>query len=91
MWWWRLIVFAESARRRHLFLLSLKNPYSNYFQIFTVCILATHYVIVVVETYCFCLVRPPQPPLVSALTQKPLLELFPNIYSMHTGPEEFAW
>ena len=41
MWWWRLIVFAESARRhRHLFLLSLKNPYSNYFQIFTVCILA---------------------------------------------------
>ena len=41
MWWWRLIVFAESARRRrHLFLLSLKNPYSDYFQIFTVCILA---------------------------------------------------
>ena len=26
MWWWRLIVFAESARRRHLFMLSLKNP-----------------------------------------------------------------
>ena len=41
MFWWRLIVFAESARcRRHLFLLSLKNPYSDYFQIFTVCILA---------------------------------------------------
>ena len=41
MWWWRLIVFAEFARRRrHLFLLSLKNPYSDYFQIFTVCILA---------------------------------------------------
>ena len=41
VWWWRLIVFAESARRhRHLFLLSLKNPYSDYFQIFTVCILA---------------------------------------------------
>ena len=40
MLWWRLIVFAESARRRHLFLLSLKNPYSDYFQIFTVCILA---------------------------------------------------
>ena len=41
MWWWRLIVFAESARRRrHLFLLSHKNPYSDYFQIFTVCILA---------------------------------------------------
>ena len=41
MWWWRLIVFAESARRRrrrrHLFLLS---PYSDYFQIFAVCILA---------------------------------------------------
>ena len=40
IWWWRLIVFAESARRRHLFLLSLKNPYSDYFQIFPVCILA---------------------------------------------------
>ena len=42
MWWWRLIVFSESARsrRRHLFLLSLENPYSDYFQIFTVCILA---------------------------------------------------
>ena len=42
MWWWRLIVFAESAhrRRRHLFLLSLVNPYSDYFQIFAVCILA---------------------------------------------------
>ena len=41
MWWWRLIVFAESARRRrHLFLLSLENPYSDYFQIFAVCILA---------------------------------------------------
>ena len=27
MWWWRLIVFAESARdRRILFLLSLENP-----------------------------------------------------------------
>ena len=42
LWWWRIIVFAESARRRrrHLFLLSLKNPYSDHFQIFTVCILA---------------------------------------------------
>ena len=41
MWWWRLIVFAESARRRrHLFLLSLENPYSDYLQIFAVCILA---------------------------------------------------
>ena len=43
MWWWRLIVFAESAyHHRHciLFLLSLKNPCSDYFQIFTVCILA---------------------------------------------------
>ena len=41
MWWWRLIVLAESARRRrHLFLLSLENPYSDYFQIFAVCILA---------------------------------------------------
>ena len=41
MWWWRLIVFAESTRRhRHLFLLSLENPYSDYFQIFAVCILA---------------------------------------------------
>ena len=28
MWWWRLFVFAESARRRGiLFLLSLKNPH----------------------------------------------------------------
>ena len=34
LWWWRLIVFSESARRRHLFLLSLENPYSDY------CILA---------------------------------------------------
>ena len=43
MWWWRLIVFAESAhrgRRRHLFLLSLENPSSDYFQIFAVCKLA---------------------------------------------------
>ena len=40
MCWWRLIVFAESARRRHLFLLSLENTYSDYFQIFAVCILA---------------------------------------------------
>ena len=40
MWWWRLLVFAESARRRHLFLLSLGNPYSDYFQMFAVCILA---------------------------------------------------
>ena len=42
MWWWRLIVFAQSARRRrrHLFLLSLENPYSDYFEIFAVCILA---------------------------------------------------
>ena len=41
MWWWRLIVFVESARRRrHSFLLSLGNPYSDYFQIFAVCILA---------------------------------------------------
>ena len=36
MGWWRLIVFAESARcrrrRRILFLLSLENPYSDYFQ-----------------------------------------------------------
>ena len=40
LWWWRLIVFTESARRRHLFLLSLENPYSDYFQIFAVCILA---------------------------------------------------
>ena len=30
----------------------------------------------VVETYCFCWVRPPPPPLVSALTRKPLLGLF---------------
>ena len=30
--------FAESARRRHLFLLSFENP--DYFQIFAVCILA---------------------------------------------------
>ena len=37
----RLIVFAESAcRRRHLFLLSLENPYLDYLQIFVVCILA---------------------------------------------------
>ena len=50
MWWWRLIVFAESARRHRR-----------------------------------------QRPLVSALTQKTLLGLFPNIYSMHTGPGEFAW
>ena len=28
------------SRRRHLFLLSLENPYSDYFQIFAVCILA---------------------------------------------------
>ena len=28
------------CRVRHLFLLSLENPYSDYFQIFTVCILA---------------------------------------------------
>ena len=40
MWWWRFFVFAESARRSHLFLLSLENPYSNYFQIFAICILA---------------------------------------------------
>ena len=40
MWWWRLIVFAKSARRRHLFSLSIENPYSAYFQIFAVCILA---------------------------------------------------
>ena len=47
MWWWRLIVFTESARcrrrcrrRRHLFVLSLKKPYSDYHQIFTICILA---------------------------------------------------
>ena len=41
MWWWRLIVFAESARsRRILFLLSLENPCSDYFQIFAVCIQA---------------------------------------------------
>ena len=41
MWWWRIIVFAESARRRrYLFLLSLKNSYSDYFQVFTVCMLA---------------------------------------------------
>ena len=43
LWWWRLIVFAESARRlchRILFLLSLENPCSDYFQIFAVCILA---------------------------------------------------
>ena len=39
MWWGRLIVFAESARR-HLFLLSLENAYSDYFQIFAACILA---------------------------------------------------
>ena len=39
MWWWRLIV-STCRRRRHFFLLSLKNPYSDYFQIFTVCILA---------------------------------------------------
>ena len=44
MWWWRLIVFAESAcSRRHLFLLSLGKPYSDYFQIFAVCILALGY------------------------------------------------
>ena len=44
MWYWRLIFFAESARRRRrgriLFLLLLKNPYLDYFQIFAVCILA---------------------------------------------------
>ena len=41
MWWWRLIVFPEFARRRRiLFLLSLENPCSDYFQIFAVCILA---------------------------------------------------
>ena len=35
------IVYAESGRRRRiLFPLSLKNPYSDYFQIFAVCILA---------------------------------------------------
>ena len=54
-----------------------------YFQV------STHYV--VVETYCFCWVRPPPPPRVFALTHKPLLGLFPNIYSMPTGPGEFAW
>ena len=39
-----LLIVFESARRRrrcrHLFLLSLKNPYSDYSQIFAVCILA---------------------------------------------------
>ena len=40
MWWWRLIVFAESARRRHWFQLSLENPHWDYFRIFAVCILA---------------------------------------------------
>ena len=43
MWWWRLIVFDESARRRRhriLFLLSLENPCSDYFEILAVCILA---------------------------------------------------
>ena len=34
---------------------------------------------------------PPPPHLVSALTPKLLLGLFPNIGSMHTGPGEFAW
>ena len=29
--------------------------------------------------------------LVSALTQKPLLGLFPNICIMHIGPAEFVW
>ena len=34
----------------------------------------------------------PPPPLVSALTRKPLLGFFPNICSMHTvGPGEFFW
>ena len=39
------------------------------------------------------LLSPPAaaPPLFSALTRKPLLGLFPNICSMHTGPGEFAW
>ena len=36
MWWWRLFVFAESARRRILFLLSLEHPCSDYLQIFAV-------------------------------------------------------
>ena len=36
------------------------------------------------------LLSPPSPPLVSALTRKPLLVLFPNICSMHTGPGKFA-
>ena len=30
----------STRRRRHLFLLSLENPYSDYFQIFAVCKLA---------------------------------------------------
>ena len=39
----------------------------------------------------FCRVRlPPSPHFVSAHTRKPLLGLFPNICSMHTGPGEFA-
>ena len=40
----------------------------------------------VVETYYFCWVRPQPPHFVFALTRKPLLGLFPNICSMHTGP-----
>ena len=42
MLWWRLIVFAESARRHRsiLFLLSIENPCSDFFQILAVCILA---------------------------------------------------
>ena len=46
MWWWRLIVFAESARRRwlrrhrNLLLLSIKNSCLDYFYIFAVCSLA---------------------------------------------------
>ena len=34
------LLFLSARRRRHLFLFSLENPYSDYFQIFTVCILA---------------------------------------------------
>ena len=37
MWRWRLLVFAEYARRRRiLFLLSIENPCLDYLQIFAV-------------------------------------------------------
>ena len=90
MWWWRL--FAESPRRRRCafcFCSHSKNPCSDYFQIFAVCILALGNL--PGRFFLRFSVSSTKFRMAIKILRRFLLGLFLIISSMHIGPDDFFW